>query len=651
MQLNHSTATVRIRKNMKKSISKLYYIIPVIYIVIIFLFLYLQFRGSETIRKDMGNTHILIEKSRGTGFKPVSIKKVNIEYNKLLFSFSKKTPLRLIINNLTSDLSIINYKFLSDGIILKYDRGISIEFIGRGEPENTLKVKVTAPLVSDKDNRTVISIPFNINSEYKKVVNNIPVMLWKNGSSSVYLSLPEGSSIDKNKDNILLRYTKIDKKNIIDINTFRSRDNFNPYLAWYSEHLTPVDAESFTGTIKAYTGKAYTGWIKTRLDRKKNGWRNPDKRIFFNEKIVASALSASIDRNEYRTVFESMLKIIRREIKDRPGKNIPFITSVFYGGLKKYSSNLQEQDSKRITGIREKVKTLDKSVFDNQNLVTVILDRGPFFLIQELTGFAETIDFSQEDIKTSLNLLNYYIEISKNLVNNGNYNNRILKIINGKILPDLIPYKDKVFITDNKKNNKKQAGGNTININLTFRAGILILKMLNLSIDKLPEKEKYLFIGRKLIASSLSLTDNKGILPLNIRLNTKKQITEKKGYILPEDIYPAIAGLLKSYYPEETPLFKYLEPGTWIWTTAGIKRISISNKSYVFTLAYPVRQAHFILIQGIKPFKEIIIHGIRWKQDPSYYRYPNGWFYDKYTKTLFIKITQRKRYDRIILNY
>ena len=647
MQLNDSTATVRIHKNMKKSISKLYYIIPVIYTVIIFLFLYLQFRGSETIRKDMGNTHILIEKSRGTGFKPVSIKKVNIEYNKLSFSFSKKTLPKLIINNLTSDLSIINYKFLSDGIILKFDRGISMEFIGRGEPENALKVKVTAPLLSDKDNHTVISIPFSINSDYKKVVNNIPAMLWKNGSLSVFLSLPEGSSIDKNRDNILLRYTKIDKKNFIDINTFRSRDNFNPYLTWYSGHLTPIDAELFTGTIKAYTGKAYTGWIKTRLDRQKNGWRNPDKKIFFNEKIVASALSASIGRKEYGTVFKSMLKIIRREIRDRPDKNIPFITSVFYGGLKKYSSNLQKDDSKNIIGIREKVKTLDKSVFDNQNLVTIILDRGPFFLIQELTGFAENIDFSQEDIKTSLNILNYYIEISKNLADNGNYNNRILKIINEKILPDLIPYKDKIFITDNKK----QAAGNTININLTFRAGILILEMLNLSIDKLPEKEKYLFMGRKLIASSLSFTDNRGILPLNIRLNTKKQITEKKGYILPEDIYPAIAGLLKFYYPEETPLFKYLEPGTWIWTTAGIKRVSISNKSYVFTLAYPVRQSHFILIQGIKPFKEIIIHGIRWKQDTAYYRYPNGWFYDKYTKTLFIKITQRKQYAQIILNY
>jgi len=378
------------------------------------------------------------------------------------------------------------------------------------------------------------------------------------------------------------------------------------------------------------------------------GWRNPGKRIFFNEKIVASALSASISRNEYGTVFKSMLKIIRREIKDRPDKNIPFITSVFYGGLKKYSSNLQKLDSEKIIRIREKVKTLDKSVFDNQNIVTVILDRGPFFLMQELTRFAENIDFSHEDITTNLNLLNYYIEISKNFKDNGNYNNRILKIINEKILPDIVLYKDKIFITDD---NKKQPAGNTINIKRTFRAGILILKMLDLSIDKLPEKDKYLFIGRKLIASSLSFTDNRGILPLNIRLNTKNQITEKKGYLLPEDIYPAIAGLLKSYYPEETPLFKYLEPGTWIWTTAGIKRISISNKSYVFTLAYPVRQSHFILIQGIRPFKEIIFHGTRWKPDPAYYRYPNGWFYDKNTKTLFIKITQRKQYDQIILNY
>jgi len=616
---------------MKKIRSKLYYIIPLLYFFIILLFLFLQFSSSEKINKKIGNISIYIKKSRNT-------RNADISYGNIKFTFSAKFPLKIKTEENSYSLHLKGYDFLDNGLDLYFDNNVSLEFreVTNANKIFTLEVKAETFAKNIKKNvakNLIISIPFYTVSKDINSLRTMPAILYRNGTSFDFLSLPEGSYFDFEHRVINLQYKKHLTK--ITIKNVNNGKEFNPYLYWLYTNLNMPDKLRFTNELNSYIEKAYKGWTTVRLNNTQNGWRTPKKSSVFKENIVASILSVAIEKNEYRNISAKMLKIIRREITKNPEGNIPFFTSVFYGGLKKYLKVLNLKDTVKISELTKKIKLKDKSVFKNYSLVTMILDRGPFSLLEELAKFAENINYSEENLESNINLLNFYIELSDKLDCKGIYFSKIKEIIDKKILPSVVPFRGKMLLMhDNREY-----------LYSTFNAGILILKFLNLPGIQVKNKNMYFSIARKLITSSLSFADSSGMLPASIYKN------KYSGYITPESLYPQLAYLLDSYYPEEKPLYKYLEPGAWVWTVSHVKQISIKNNTYGFTFKYPEKQTQFILIQGLRPFKQIIMHGIVWKPDPAYYRYPDGWFYDSNTGTLFIKLTQRKNTEEIKILY
>ncbi|MCD6120811.1 MAG: hypothetical protein J7K04_03125 [Spirochaetales bacterium] len=619
---------------MKTFSFKLYYIIPVLYLIIILLFVYLQFNSTEKIHKDIGNLSIYIEKSRKTRIHSASIKNADISYGKFGFTFSAKFPLKIKAEGKNYSLYLKDYSFFDNGLDLYFDNNVSMEFreINTVVEKFTLEVKADTFIKNIQKNipkNLILSVPFYTALKDINLLKNIPAALYNNGTISGLISLPDGAHFDLENGVIHLRYKK--NLNRIIIKSVNNGKEFNPYLYWFYTNLKMPDKLGFTNELKSYIEKAYTGWSTARFNKTQNGWNIPEKTSLFKENIVASALSVAMEKNKYGNISSEMLKIIRKEIAKNPEENIPFFTSVFYGGLKKYLTVLNHEDTVKISEITKKIKLRDKSVFKTNNIVTMILDRGPFSLLEELAKFAETIDFSKENLENNINLLNFYVELSDKLGSKSAYSVKMKKIIDKEILPSALSFRGQMLLMhDNREN-----------IYITFNAGVLILKFLNLQGVEVKDKDMYFSIARKLITSSLSFADSSGLLPFSIYKN------KYSGYLTPEKLYPQLAELLGSYYPEEKPLYKYLTPGAWLWTVSHVTKIAIKNNTYSFTFKYPEKQTQFILIQGIKPFKQIIMHGIVWKPDPAYYRYSDGWFYDNNTGTLFIKITQGKKSEEV----
>ena len=48
-------------------------------------------------------------------------------------------------------------------------------------------------------------------------------------------------------------------------------------------------------------------------------------------------------------------------------------------------------------------------------------------------------------------------------------------------------------------------------------------------------------------------------------------------------------------------------------------------------------------------FVELRMHGLRWKTDPEYRRYSDGWAYDADQRMLVIRMTQRTAEDLVEL--
>lgn len=57
--------------------------------------------------------------------------------------------------------------------------------------------------------------------------------------------------------------------------------------------------------------------------------------------------------------------------------------------------------------------------------------------------------------------------------------------------------------------------------------------------------------------------------------------------------------------------------------------------------SHPPGTAQHLVIQGVPPFEYVTLHGIRWRSDPSFQSYSDGWAYDPASRTFFAKVTSR----------
>jgi len=151
-------------------------------------------------------------------------------------------------------------------------------------------------------------------------------------------------------------------------------------------------------------------------------------------------------------------------------------------------------------------------------------------------------------------------------------------------------------------------------------------------------------VGRALLVSALSLSDEKGYLPASLAI-AGGHVKSRSGTIAPESIYSLLP--LERYVPRETSLATQLGAGSWVWTSARVSAAVGTATGSSFTFGYPVGVPYHAIIRGIAPFTLLKLHGIPWHADPSYFKYSDGWTYDPKTRTLALKITGRSDQETI----
>lgn len=57
----------------------------------------------------------------------------------------------------------------------------------------------------------------------------------------------------------------------------------------------------------------------------------------------------------------------------------------------------------------------------------------------------------------------------------------------------------------------------------------------------------------------------------------------------------------------------------------------------------------FVVVQGVPSFEYVTLHGIRWRSDPSFQSYSDGWLYDSASRTFMAKLTNRSPISEIVI--
>ncbi len=597
---------------MKKSISKLYYTIPILYGILILFLLYLHFEKGNTFEKRLRKYTISGEYYRGKNKK---LKKIELNFGSFTIPFSKNHPIKVKQQKREEILFPTRYTITEN-------RNIEIWF--SNENENELKITI-----SDKNNVLTITpdtgttgryllIPLQKHErEIKQQSKEIPILIFSKNQSTEdqYLTLNTGSYI---KNDMI--YLHLKSETSIHIFT-KKRDttskNLNLVYIQDRTIISDVSLEKLRENLKreiaTYLNRSFEGWNNIRFKNTIYKWKK-GKEYLFNEEIEAAAIAEALYR-EKTNIIPQYLRALRLEMKRNPNSQIPYLTSTYFGGLKRFVKRKNRETKQLIKSITEGIKTHNISIFENPTLVVHLLDSAPYSLLEETTKYADSLDIEKLSLTTAIYLLHYYNQLIHLVEDKNLYTERIDKIVEDKIIPNIVVYqRDSIYIKELESQPY-----------LSILAGIDIATTKNLSI----EKNK---IGTLLVLSELKTADSRGVI---------------KNSLYPEDIYSALCRIVPRYYPQEKPFYKIHKPGTWLWTASIVKDVSYRNNHLSIEIEYSEKQPHFILIQGIKTPQIVTLHSLQWRPDKFYYNYRDGWFYNEETQSLFIKLTNRKASEKI----
>lgn len=155
-------------------------------------------------------------------------------------------------------------------------------------------------------------------------------------------------------------------------------------------------------------------------------------------------------------------------------------------------------------------------------------------------------------------------------------------------------------------------------------------------------------ISAALRHSILSRAEADGTLPSKISFSRERASMEI-GKIPAESVYSLYK--IESFSPRIIDLNSKIGSGAWLYTAAESSTVRKLEQSIALEVSYPVGQIHHLVIKGVEPFDRIFLHDIRWKSDPRFQRYSDGWAYNSVNKTLYIKIKHRKSKETIRILY
>jgi hypothetical protein len=148
--------------------------------------------------------------------------------------------------------------------------------------------------------------------------------------------------------------------------------------------------------------------------------------------------------------------------------------------------------------------------------------------------------------------------------------------------------------------------------------------------------------------SALSLSTTNLALPAELILDSLGDLTESDLRIEASEVYQFMDS---PHWPRE----KGIGPGVngiWAWTAGDIVSRSMENGILDIGVRFPVGEAHYMIIQGVKPFTKIQLYNIDYRTDPSFERYnSSGWSYKADEETLIVKMQHREEIEHIKIFY
>jgi hypothetical protein len=604
---------------------KTYFFVPLIYIGVILGLLFFQFgKRAEKFFDSLNGLQVVGTKSPDPTDKRIS--ELHIRYQGIDFPFGDRWKVELVTQagNLLQ-VGLLDYTKHEKGFRLKFEQDVALDF-SIDAKRNSLIVNGNRNLANLQPRSIVFRFAV-VDGAKANSVERMPIISVKYKDKDFFLTLPRDSQIDMARQRLVINQEPAGSQ--LFTMAPASTGTKDSFRQWYANQSSSTTAEQYRRRLDEYVSGAYAGWKSGRYAPETGTWVTAKGTNEFQEPLLVALLSESIRRNEYGLLLEEAQKVAALHVDQ-----LTFFSSVYLGDLLNWAAKLQQDDTAASSRLLEQIRKRDLSVFLSGNVIQFAADRASPPVWDELVRFSSEIDLQQVNLPVALGMLTSYYTASSIDPALLKQFDRFSSLINSIVFPGIVKLKEGFFL-------EWEPG--RVDVAASIQAGRVLLLAGNAEKDEVLSS-----IGRDLILSSLGLSDKQGFLPQRI-LFSDQTFQGTEGKISPEQIYPWIQE--NPYYPRFISLSKELGRGNWLFIAADVSAISIQPQEYRFRFRFPVGAIHHFIFKGAKPYREIQIWGIPWRNDPRFERYPVGSFFLEDLGIFAVKYQHKKLEEEFLMRF
>jgi hypothetical protein len=607
---------------MKKRVSRAFFLIPVIYVGVIVLLLFLQFAGTQgfTLRHD---DLTLSGKRSNAPQDENTLREVTVEYQGLGFVFREGKSVTFEGSSSTTLLPV-DVAEVDEGFTVSFEQGVQIAFLVRADiQELQLRPVVSEEIVGAE--RLIIPFEADGNAQVDAQQQDALASV-ETSQGTFYLAVPPRGSVDVSARHLVLDAVAGEQ-------TVRYTPAVTPreqaVADWFSDPAVTIRDSRYESRIQSYIDAAYQGWRSQRFNPGSGTWDVRGGSPVFDERILTAVLAEAWERNQYTAAFNDM-----RRAADIHADGVGLLSSPFLGNLREVRTQFLEADEDRTAELLDLARRRNADLFTRPDVVQFAVDRGSPALYEEIIGFASNLDYRSLDIFQAIGLLHNAVLSPLPNQESREVFGAFEAVLEDEIVPRIVRVDDQFYV---------ESSPGQVDLLASIHAGVIAAEMGAERGEPVLER-----MGRNLVVSALAFTDGTGFLPSTLYIGDDA-LQGTAGSNGPEEVYRLLSD--NPSYPREVSLFSELGQGRWIYTVAGIEDISIGANRYEITISYPANRTHYVILQGVPPFQNMELFGQSWRNDPNFERYIKGRHYNGVSETLMIKYTDNSTQGDIVLQY
>ena len=600
---------------MNTKIRNIYYLVPLFFLFVTGLMLFLEFSNRDNFFNiTIGNIQLTGVGEQGLDKNNLSDVKLSVPG--LIINLSKEpiTILSMEGTDLTADLT--GYVTTDSGFSLSFTNSLIITISTNESTSIVFNIEYT----EGKDKALVLPVDFLSDLHQ---VSFLPCYSYTVSGGKYMFAAKSGSVFDITAGSLTIPLSS--KSASIVIDEIGDKD---PLQYYFFGEKGPASTDLYESTVENFIGTAYEGWRNERFDSQRGNWILADGTNGFDNNLLTSFISESLKRGRLAQIENIINAISSKE------DEFTYLSATFSGNVVNANTSRRIRNDSLKKRISTASKTEDLTLFHEANLIQELNWISSSALIRVFNEFVSSIDLGKRFEPAILTgMVETYMASVK--FENNQYKDlmRLYSIIEEQIFPALTRINDGLFLEDGNEN--------LFDTLLSIRTGLALYE-----IGKIESNSLFETIGRSMVVSILSLSDDSGLIP---------EFIDREGGIHGSSYYGAdilYSNLISNeYYPHVVNFKGTAGTDISIWTASNAVSYKANKNSSVFEFTFPRGGVHHVVIKGIEPFKNLQMNGINWNSDKRFQYYSSGWVYEREEKTLYVKLTQKRAREKIVLNY